>query len=92
VRFPAQIWHHFSYLSQDSRVASGTSPYRVAWVWNRGSNKARWIAKLTDEYRPDLDALHHEVLGRRFDVILWSAGFWAFILIFIPVFFGGVVR
>ena len=83
---------YYSCLSQNRRAAVGTSPYRTAWVWNRGSNKERWIAKLADEYRPYLDALHHEVLGRRFDAMSLSAGFWAFVLIFIPVFFGGVVR
>lgn len=66
------------------------SPYKAAWVWNRGTNKAMWIARLADEYH--LNSIHDEILQHRLGSILWVSGLFAFILIFIPVFFGALVR
>lgn len=65
--------------------------YTASWVWNRGPNKARWIAQLADEYR-SLAPLRREVLGPRFGICLWISGFLAFVLSFLPVFFGVLVR
>ncbi|KAK1753161.1 hypothetical protein QBC47DRAFT_387900 [Echria macrotheca] len=65
------------------------SPYKAAWVWNRGTNKAMWIARLADEYH--LNSIHDEILQHRFGSILWMSGLLAFVLIFIPVFFGALV-
>jgi hypothetical protein len=65
--------------------------YTAAWVWNRGPNKARWIAKLATEYK-SLEPLRREILGRRFGMNLWISGFLAVVLVFVPVFFGASVR
>ncbi|KAK1831886.1 hypothetical protein QBC39DRAFT_81494 [Podospora conica] len=71
-------------------VAKTEDQYRAAWVWNRGPNKARWIAQLTKEY-PALRSLRGEVLGRRFGMSLWISGIVALVLVFVPVFFGALV-
>jgi hypothetical protein len=65
--------------------------YTAAWVWNRGPNKAWWIAKLATEYQ-SLEPLRRKVLGRRFGMNLWISGFLAVVLVFVPVFFGASVR
>ncbi|KAL2142361.1 hypothetical protein VTI28DRAFT_1254 [Corynascus sepedonium] len=64
--------------------------YNAAWVWNRGSNKAMWIAKLVDEYEY-LHPIRREVLEGRFGSYLWISGMYPFLLIFVPVFFGTLV-
>ena len=68
------------------------SRYKPAWMWNRGPNKAMWIAKYAEEYTPYVDSIQAEVLGNRFGDYLWVSGSLAFILIFVPVFFGALVR
>lgn len=67
-----------------------SSQYKPAWMWNRGSNKAMWLARFAEEY--GIDAVHKEIHNSRFSVHLFIPGFCAFVLIFIPVFFGTLIR
>lgn len=73
--------------------AKKNTQYKAAWVWNRGPNKARWIARLAGEYEASLGAdIRKEVLGGRWGSHVWISGVLAFVLIFVPVFFGALVR
>ncbi|OIW30196.1 hypothetical protein CONLIGDRAFT_702755 [Coniochaeta ligniaria NRRL 30616] len=82
-----------------NRLKSPYSPmyqysiYKPAWTWNRGPNKAIWIARFADEYRLSTEAVAvtKEVLGSRLGGHMWFAGGSAFVLILIPVFFGALV-
>jgi len=66
------------------------SQYKPAWMWNRGPNKAMWLAKYAEEY--EIDTIHKEIHSSRFSAHLLIPGFCAFVLIFIPVFFGTLIR
>ncbi|KAK0628787.1 hypothetical protein B0T17DRAFT_614660 [Bombardia bombarda] len=72
--------------SEDT-TSTTTAAYKVAWVWNRGSNKAKWISKLVDEYGY-LRPIRHDVLEGRFGSYLWVSGVSAFVLILVPILFG----
>ncbi|KAI0387380.1 hypothetical protein F5Y04DRAFT_3691 [Hypomontagnella monticulosa] len=66
------------------------SMFKPAWMWNRGSNKAKWIAKLGDEY-PYLRSMREEVLESRIEMDIWTSSLYGFVLYFIPAFFSGLV-
>jgi hypothetical protein len=67
-----------------------TSQYKPAWMWNRGPNKAMWLAKFAEEY--GIDTIHKEIQSSCLSAHLLIPGFCAFVLIFIPVFFGTLIR
>ena len=67
-----------------------SSQYMTAWMWNRGSTKAMWIAKLSEEY-PQLDLQRNILKINSFDLIVKLA-VWTGFLFFIPAFLGGMVR
>jgi hypothetical protein len=66
------------------------SLYKPAWMWNRGPNKAMWLARIAEEY--GINKIHADIHGSQFGAHVWIAGFCAFVLIFIPVCFGILVR
>lgn len=64
--------------------------YHTAWIWNRGCNKAMWVAQLANEYTLT-KTFQEEILQTRFGSHLWFSVVGSWILIFIPPFFGGLV-
>lgn len=72
-------------------AAYDCSDYKPAWLWNRGCSKAMWVARLAEEYE-FMQPLQEEVLGHRFGAYTWRSGFIALAVIFVPCFFGGLVR
>jgi hypothetical protein len=67
-----------------------SSKYKTAWMWNRGSTKAMWIAKFSEEYA-DLG------LQERFLEIGWiemtvKLALPTTLLFLIPAFLGGMTR
>ncbi|KAI1803274.1 hypothetical protein F4811DRAFT_572212 [Daldinia bambusicola] len=78
------------YVNRIFGLAYKESRFRPAWMWNRGSNKAMWIAKLAEEY-PYLRGMREEVLDKNFKKDLWTSGFYGFVLYFVPTFFSVLV-
>jgi hypothetical protein len=70
---------------------SGGVTYKPAWMWNRGAKKALWFDKLAKEW-PSLERIRPEILQSRFGLHYFSAGLFAFLLTFVPVFTGALVR
>ncbi|KAI8961180.1 hypothetical protein F5Y11DRAFT_237805 [Daldinia sp. FL1419] len=79
-----------TFMNRIFGLAYKESRFKPVWMWNRGSNKAMWIAKLGDEY-PYLRYMREEVLDQNFKKDLWTSGFYGFILYFIPTFFSVLV-
>ncbi|KAI0113123.1 hypothetical protein F4814DRAFT_420626 [Daldinia grandis] len=71
-------------------LAYKESRFKPAWMWNRGSNKAMWIAKLGDEYQ-HLRGMREQVLDRKFKKDLWTSAFYGFTLYFVPAFLSVLV-
>ncbi|KAK6956912.1 hypothetical protein Daesc_002194 [Daldinia eschscholtzii] len=71
-------------------LAYKESRFKPAWMWNRGSNKAVWIEKLSEEYQY-LRSMREEVLDKNFKKDLWTSGFYGFTLYFVPTFFSVLV-
>ncbi|KAI1478035.1 hypothetical protein F4774DRAFT_386704 [Daldinia eschscholtzii] len=71
-------------------LAYKESRFKPAWMWNRGSNKAVWIEKLSEEYQY-LRSMRKEVLDKNFKKDLWTSGFYGFTLYFVPTFFSVLV-
>jgi hypothetical protein len=67
------------------------SGYKTAWLWNRGSSKALWLAKYAEEY-PSLGAIEKEVLNMRLSEWVLSIFAPAFFLLTIPSFLAGMIR
>ncbi|KAK4200014.1 hypothetical protein QBC40DRAFT_327869, partial [Triangularia verruculosa] len=68
--------------------ANLTLQYKPSWVWNRGSNKLRWLGSFSAEYPPHADSIYKDVLASQ-GILLSCLS--AIILIFIPAFFAGLV-
>ncbi|KAH6873451.1 hypothetical protein B0T10DRAFT_588843 [Thelonectria olida] len=76
-------------LQRSYNPAHGGSLYNSAWIWNRGCNKARWIATLGDVY--DLHAIQSEILRSRFGNHIWACLSVTIVLMFLPAFLGGLI-
>lgn len=66
------------------------SKYKTAWMWNRGSRKAMWIARLAEEY--DLPELQREVLYMGWKEWIFATTLPTLLLYLIPTFLGGMTR
>lgn len=67
--------------------------YRSAWMWDRGSCKALWVAKLAEEYpQSHIHTLRSTVLNVRFDEWIIYVYTPAMILLVLPSFLGGLTR
>ena len=66
------------------------SGYKTAWLWNRGSSKALWLAKYVEEY-PSNSGIETEVLSM--SICGWSLSVFApaFLLLIIPSFLAGMI-
>ena len=66
------------------------SGYKTAWLWNRGSSKALWLASYVEEY-PDMHTIQSEVLHMSSSSWTFSIFAPAFFLLTIPSFLAGMV-
>ena len=67
------------------------SKYRLAWMWDRGTNKAAWLARLVNENK-ELKSFQREVLHMGWSGWLFQTTVPAVLLYLIPVFLGGMTR
>lgn len=68
-----------------------SSKYNTAWMWNRGTNKLAWIARMCDD-DPDLLLLRRRVLGLGMDGWLLSTTLPTAFLYVMPAFLAGMTR
>lgn len=92
IRFSKLLSNRVSKLYTGLTSPAYDSKYKPAWMWNRGSSKASWIAKTREEYPKLAMGLDQEVL--RFDFVGWvfTLAAPAILLLVIPPFLGGTVR
>jgi hypothetical protein len=67
------------------------SEYKTAWLWNRGSSKALWLAKYSKAY-PRLSAIESEVLNMTLKQWFFSIFSPALFLLVVPSFLAGMIR
>jgi hypothetical protein len=67
-----------------------SSRYKTAWMWSRGSTKAMWIAKVSQEY----PALNLQKVILKLSCVDWilKLALPAILLFVIPAFLGGMIR
>jgi hypothetical protein len=68
-----------------------SSQYNTAWMWNRGTNKMLWIARMCDE-DPSLVLLRRRVLRLGADGWLLSTTLPTAFLYVMPTFLAGMTR
>jgi hypothetical protein len=68
------------------------TPYRSAWLWNRGLCKAMWIAKYTETYTEFAPTLNRDVQDMGFEGWVVSTSGVAVFLIVLPCFFSATIR
>ncbi len=66
------------------------SKYKTAWMWNRGSRKAMWIARFAEEYR--IPELQTDLLYMGWKEWLFAITIPTLLLFLIPTFLGGLAR
>ena len=64
--------------------------YKTAWMWDRGSCKARWMARYVEEY-PSIESIHKEVLRMGFEELMYTIAP-TMVLLLLPTFMCGLVR
>lgn len=64
--------------------------YRTAWMWDRGTCKAMWMARFVEEY-PQLKSVREEVLRMGFEGWMYTVAP-AMVLLVLPPFLGGLIR
>jgi len=67
-----------------------SSRYKTAWMWNRGSSKAVWLAKFSEEYKDS--SIQADILRMGWIEIIAMLGVPAVLLFFVPAFLGSMTR